>query len=327
MLALGVTLTLTACTEQVPMRRESSFSWEPQSQPVWPVRGTIVSGFGDAAHPSHQGIDLAARAGEPVLAALSGRVEFAGDMAGYGKVVVLSHGNSLSTVYAHLGEVRVHDGEGVDRGQTIATLAPEGYLHYEVRQSKQAVDPARFYAVAPPPLSGGSADVRGGLAAEPSGVGRVGEAARAEAPSSPAPVAAATAAPRAAPTPSAAPPSAGFHPERIPAPLAAASPSPPAPPVATPAPVAAPPAAPAGRESAGGTSFGLGAAVVGANLFYVPAKLAYAGIGACIGSLALLLAHDVDVANDIWVPTLGGDYLIRGAHLQGEVPLHFLGGG
>lgn len=70
----------------------------------------------------------------------------------------------------------------------------------------------------------------------------------------------------------------------------------------------------------------MGAALVGVNLLYLPAKLAYAGVGAVTGAVVLVLAHDATVANDVWTPTLGGDYLVTESHWRGEKPLRFLGG-
>jgi hypothetical protein len=73
-------------------------------------------------------------------------------------------------------------------------------------------------------------------------------------------------------------------------------------------------------------SVGLAAAVVGANLFYVPAKLAYAAAGALTGAVVLVIAHDTSVANAVWTPTLGGDYVVTAEHVRGNAPLHFAGG-
>jgi hypothetical protein len=330
-----------ACTEQVAVGPEGRFSWEPQSQMIWPVEGAIVSAFGDAARPDHRGIDLAARSGEPVAAALLGRARFVGAMPGYDNVVVLAHDGGLSTAYAHLGGVRVREGETVSRGQTIGTVGPGGYLHYETRQASEAVDPEKLYVVAPRPLIGGSVNVRKRLAEEPAGVGVPGAAEEARIPqprdtpppaaasaqaapppSTPRPVPTLTPQPVPTPAPSAGAAS-GFRPQQIPspheAPLAAASP----PPSATPA-AAAGGQAPAGATEGSG-SFATGAALVGINLLYLPAKLAYAGVGVATGAVVLLLAHDATVAGDVWRPTLGGDFLVTERHLRGEVPLRFLG--
>ena len=68
-------------------------------------------------------------------------------------------------------------------------------------------------------------------------------------------------------------------------------------------------------------------AVIGANLFYVPVKLAYAGVGGIVGAFALVVSQNSNVANDVWVPTMRGDYFVTAEHLRGNAPLHFAGGG
>lgn len=282
------------------VRPAGEFSWQPQSQMIWPVKGKIVSTFADSSRAggggaSHQGVDLAARSGEPVTAALPGEVGFVGGIPGYGNVVALTHADHLTTVYAHVTEPRVRVGEIVSREQTIALVGPEGYIHYEVRESKRAVDPEKLIALAPSPLPGGSVDVSRSLSEEPASVGRLpgvlGSAALVVPPRTP------EQGPQEAATRS-------FDPAEIP----------------TPAPEA---------ESSGGrpTSLGLAVALFGVNLLYVPAKLVYAGIGALTGGVALVLAHDSSVAAAIWTPTLGGDYFVAGRHLRGDSSLRFFGQG
>ena len=343
--ALGglLALAIAACTEQLPVGPVGQFSWEPQSQMMWPAEGAIVSAYGDAARTNHQGIDLAARLGAPVAAALGGAVAYTGEIRGYGKVVALSHGERLTTIYAHLGEVRVHEGEAVVVGQTIGTIGPEGYLHYEIRESKRAVDPAKFYAVAPRPVAGGAADVSGKLKAEPTSVGAIPPSVgTAEAPPVPPPPTPETRVAKREPTPR---PQATATPRPqatpTPRPQATATPRPQA--TATPRPQTTPTPAShrtpqestskqSGTEeqTAGSgvwSGIGLGAALVGCNLLYVPAKLGYAAVGALIGGVTLVLAHDTAVANDVWRPALGGDYFVTAAHLRGEDSIHFMGAG
>ncbi|MHB8731561.1 MAG: murein hydrolase activator EnvC family protein [bacterium] len=119
---------------------------------LWPASGPISSGFGWRIDPFihrralHTGIDIAVPWGTPVKAAQSGTVLFVGWMTGYGNVVVLDHGNGVSTVYAHLSSYVVHAGEAVTRGQVIARAGSTGWstgphLHFEVRQDGQPVDP------------------------------------------------------------------------------------------------------------------------------------------------------------------------------------------
>jgi murein DD-endopeptidase MepM/ murein hydrolase activator NlpD len=98
----------------------------------------------------HQGIDIAAPVGEPILAPARGRVIYAGNKAGgYGLTVELDHGFGHLTRFAHASRVLVRVGETVERGQTIAEVGATGlvtgpHLHYEVEVNGVAVDPLNF---------------------------------------------------------------------------------------------------------------------------------------------------------------------------------------
>jgi murein DD-endopeptidase MepM/ murein hydrolase activator NlpD len=94
----------------------------------------------------HKGIDLAMPVGDDVPAARAGEVVSAGDLAGYGKTVVVKHGDTTSTRYAHLSEILVKPGDTVVAGQTIARSGVSGratgpHLHFEVLRDGQSVDP------------------------------------------------------------------------------------------------------------------------------------------------------------------------------------------
>jgi murein DD-endopeptidase MepM/ murein hydrolase activator NlpD len=117
---------------------------------------TISSLFGSRVHPVtgqvrfHQGTDLAAPEGTPVVAAFSGRVEIAGWLGGYGLIVVISHGDTHETRYAHLSEVLVKQGQVVKQGNVIGLVGSTGlatgpHLHFEIWRKMQeglvAVDP------------------------------------------------------------------------------------------------------------------------------------------------------------------------------------------
>jgi hypothetical protein len=383
-------VAVVACTERLVVRPEGEFTWEPQGQMIWPVDGATVSGYHDAARPSHAGIDLAARPGDPVVAALLGRVTFVGAMQGFGNVVALTHANELTTIYAHLGEVRVAQGAEVLRAQTIGTIGEDGYLHYEIRNAEGPVDPATYYATAPRPVMGGATDVRERLASEPPGVGALGgQPELVLSPTTPprrsttpptrtaapvptptptaeptavptlAPTMAPTLAPTAEPTPTPMPTSTPMPtPTAIPTPMPTFTPTalptlaptlaptrtptaeptlaprrreptsrpqavqPPTPAPVPPTPVPTP--EPEARESVwGGIAFG--AALVGTNLLYVPAKLGYAAVGTVIGGLTLVLTQNREVAAEVWWPALGGDFFVTAAHLRGEEPIHFMG--
>jgi murein DD-endopeptidase MepM/ murein hydrolase activator NlpD len=97
----------------------------------------------------HQGIDLAAPRGAPVVATADGEVAYAGRKRRYGKVIVIDHGAGYETRYAHLSRVSVRVGEQVRRGQKIGRVGKSGnatgfHLHYEVRRSTVAVDPWQY---------------------------------------------------------------------------------------------------------------------------------------------------------------------------------------
>ena len=94
----------------------------------------------------HRGIDLAMPVGDDVPAARAGEVVSAGDMAGYGKTVVVKHSDTTSTRYAHLSEILVRPGDLVVAGQTIARSGATGkatgpHLHFEVLREGESVDP------------------------------------------------------------------------------------------------------------------------------------------------------------------------------------------
>ena len=123
---------------------------------VRPVNGRISSPFGYRIHPifhvrkMHTGVDMSAGMGTPIRAADSGTVVQAGWRGGYGKCVVISHGNGLATLYAHQSVISVSVGDTVKRGQVIGKVGSTGYstgahLHFEVRVNGSPVDPMRYF--------------------------------------------------------------------------------------------------------------------------------------------------------------------------------------
>ncbi len=114
----------------------------------------ISSPFGWRRHPilgrrmMHNGIDMAAPIGTPVVAAKEGRVIFAGWSGGYGLHVVIRHNNGFTTSYSHLSKSFVKVGDWVKAGQRIANVGNTGrstgpHLHFEIRKYGQALDPLR----------------------------------------------------------------------------------------------------------------------------------------------------------------------------------------
>ena len=97
----------------------------------------------------HTGADYAAPRGTPVLAVNDGRVALVADYFFQGRLVVLDHGLGLHTLYFHLDEVRVEDGERVGRGQSIGTVGSTGratgpHLHFGAQVGSARVDPERL---------------------------------------------------------------------------------------------------------------------------------------------------------------------------------------
>ena len=116
---------------------------------IWPVSGPVTSPFGMRWGRMHTGIDIGVPYGTPIHAAASGRVIYAGWMSGYGNFVIIDHGNSLATAYAHQSRIAVGNGESVTQGQVIGYVGCTGHcfgphLHFEVRVNGQPVDPMGY---------------------------------------------------------------------------------------------------------------------------------------------------------------------------------------
>jgi len=115
-----------------------------------PAAGTVSSGFGNRSGGRHAGIDILAPAGTEVRAASQGSASFAGSgMRGYGRAVILDHGEGITTLYGHLATIRVQSGETVQAGAVIGTVGRSGnattnLLHFELRVDGEAVDPVPY---------------------------------------------------------------------------------------------------------------------------------------------------------------------------------------
>jgi len=115
---------------------------------IWPVSGTLTSGFGPRWGSMHEGIDIAAPFGTPVRAAAAGRVIIAGFSGGYGNLVVIDHGSGMATAYAHLSAIYAGGGS-VGQGQSIGAVGSTGHstgnhLHFEVRINGSPVNPLGY---------------------------------------------------------------------------------------------------------------------------------------------------------------------------------------
>ncbi len=122
---------------------------------VWPVRGWVTSPFGNRISPFsgiptfHEGIDIAAQTGTPVVAPADGVVIRAGFGTGYGNMVEISHGYGIKTIFGHNSRLNVKVGQRVKRGDVISYVGDTGsstgpHLHYEVRLNGLPVNPTRY---------------------------------------------------------------------------------------------------------------------------------------------------------------------------------------
>lgn len=127
----------------------------PSGKFMWPVAGSLRSGFGWRFHPIfgtnrfHSGIDLTAPHGTLVKAGDGGQVIQAGYFGGYGYSVMLYHGGGFATWYAHLSSIRCAVGQFVARGQVIGLVGSTGWttgphLHFEVRINGAAQNPLQY---------------------------------------------------------------------------------------------------------------------------------------------------------------------------------------
>ena len=122
---------------------------------VAPVRGVLNSGFGSRPDPFtgegafHQGLDIATRRDEPVLATAAGVVVRSGQSGDYGKSVEIAHRTGYRTIYGHLDAILAKEGQHVRRGDRVGLAGSTGrstgtHLHYEVRQGDRAVNPLDY---------------------------------------------------------------------------------------------------------------------------------------------------------------------------------------
>jgi len=134
-------------------RKQGAYTGTPwHGRFIRPAPGRISSPYGWRIHPIthrrqfHTGVDIAAPYGTPVKAGGDGRVIYTGLRGGYGKTVIIDHGDRVSTLYAHLSSISVSDGTPVKAGQVIGRVGSTGFstgphLHFEVRVNGKHVNP------------------------------------------------------------------------------------------------------------------------------------------------------------------------------------------
>ncbi|NHK27021.1 M23 family metallopeptidase [Parvularcula flava] len=141
---LVILTTLAACASGPGKRAASSFTK--------PVEGLQTSGFsgGGMGRRKHDGIDVSAPYGAPVVAVTDGRVIAAETYGAYGLIVRLDHGGGLRSMYAHLSVIDVRVGHEVKAGQKIGEIGTSGnatgpHLHLEMSRDGELLDPGKYF--------------------------------------------------------------------------------------------------------------------------------------------------------------------------------------
>ena len=122
----------------------------------WPVKGSVSAPFGKFKHPAfaaeviRKGIDIDASAGDGVRAVEKGRVVFADRFTGYGRMVIIDHGERYYTIYGHLSEIIRKNGEEIARGEILGRVGDSdslsgAKLYFELRKDGHSVDPLPWF--------------------------------------------------------------------------------------------------------------------------------------------------------------------------------------
>ncbi len=121
----------------------------------WPTEGRIIAAFGAQVHPRfgtrtfRNGVDIEANEGKDVAAVFGGHVVYTGWFKGYGNLIILDHDNEYYTLYAHMADIGVKEGDDVRQGQRIGTVGDTGSLdgprlYFEVRYQGKPQDPEQW---------------------------------------------------------------------------------------------------------------------------------------------------------------------------------------
>jgi len=130
-----------------PAVAKESAPADPDDVPwIWPSSGKLIGQFSESGS---KGIDIAGRAGDPVIAAGDGKVVYSGSgLRGYGKLLIVKHNATFLSAYAHNRALLVKEGQAVSKGQTIAEMGDSDSdhvkLHFEIRRQGKPVDPLKY---------------------------------------------------------------------------------------------------------------------------------------------------------------------------------------
>jgi len=122
----------------------------------WPVKGTVSAPFGKFKHPEfaaeivRNGIDIDAAMGEEIKAVERGRVVYAERFSGYGKMVIVDHGERYFTIYGHLSEILKKSGDEIRKGEILGRVGESdslagAKLYFEMRKDGRSIDPVPWF--------------------------------------------------------------------------------------------------------------------------------------------------------------------------------------
>ena len=125
-----------------PASQNAQLIWQ------WPASGTLLANFA-GPQSLNKGIDIGGKNGDPVLAAESGTVVYAGSgLRGYGKLIIIKHNERYLSAYAHNDKLLAAEGDFVKAAQQIAEIGSTGTdrdkLHFEIRLEGKPVDPLQY---------------------------------------------------------------------------------------------------------------------------------------------------------------------------------------
>jgi murein DD-endopeptidase MepM/ murein hydrolase activator NlpD len=137
-------------SESPPSRSTTSISSHVNLS--WPLKQTRLSrGFNGSYSDPHDGIDIPAPTGAKIFSSESGKVIYSGrGFHGYGKMILIEHGDGIATLYAHCSRILVKTGQKVSKGKVIGLVGRTGHataphLHFEIRQDRRPIDPMEFF--------------------------------------------------------------------------------------------------------------------------------------------------------------------------------------
>ena len=133
----------TEASAQAARHTKGKISWQ------WPAQGVVIKNYSPLPLNTNKGLNIAGRAGEPIVAAASGQVAYVGSgLRGYGKMIIIRHAQQFLSAYAHNKKIVVKEGQWVKAGQEIAEMGNTGanrvMLHFEIRRNGKPVNPTQY---------------------------------------------------------------------------------------------------------------------------------------------------------------------------------------